>query len=160
MCDLAPPRGSRGGEGDAAQRVGERAAAGLAVGASAGGGVTTAIAERSRHGRFTAAHAATPISSVATSVYPSSVVPTPTYFNPDAKITKAITGRMYRSGALEESSAPISTAVTVRRPCLAPPAVEEVAQHHRRGAQQQGRAEDDLDVGLGRLGVAHEMQQV
>ncbi len=38
---------------------------------------------------------------------------TPTYFRPDAKITKVMAGLMYRSGARDESSEPISTAGTL-----------------------------------------------
>ena len=44
---------------------------------------------------------------------PSGYVGTPTYFSPDAKITKVMAGRMYLSGAREESSEPISTAGTL-----------------------------------------------
>ena len=37
----------------------------------------------------------------------------PTYFKPDAKITKVMTGRMKRSGALDEMSEPTRTAGTL-----------------------------------------------
>ena len=43
---------------------------------------------------------------------------------------------------------------------LAAAAVEHVAEHHRAGADQQRRAERDLDVVLGALRVAHQAQQV
>jgi hypothetical protein len=51
--------------------------------------------------------------STAASIQPSAVVPTPTYFRPEASITKVMAGRMYRSGALDDSSDPISTAGTL-----------------------------------------------
>jgi hypothetical protein len=51
--------------------------------------------------------------STAARVTPSAVVPTPAYFRPDAKITKVMAGRMYRSGARDDSSDPISTAGTL-----------------------------------------------
>jgi hypothetical protein len=56
---------------------------------------------------------AAPESRTTTNVHPSAVVPTPTYFRPDAKITNAITGRIYRSGTVEDSIDPIRTAGTL-----------------------------------------------
>jgi hypothetical protein len=41
---------------------------------------------------------------------PRAVVPRPTYFRPEAKITKVMAGRMYLSGAREEINDPTMTA--------------------------------------------------
>jgi hypothetical protein len=46
-------------------------------------------------------------------VQPRAVVPMPTYFSPEAKITKVMIGRMYLSGARDESKEPTSTAGTL-----------------------------------------------
>ena len=53
-------------------------------------------------------------------IHPNASVPTPTYLSPDAATTKVITGRTYRSGALDENIEPISTAGTlpmIKGPC-------------------------------------------
>src|SRR6202022_2935407 len=55
---------------------------------------TAATAGLSCQGCLTASQAAKEISNAVTRIQPSSVVPTPTYFRPDAKITKVITGLM------------------------------------------------------------------
>src|SRR5437660_2865926 len=52
---------------------------------------------------------------MAQSVQPSAAVPSPMYFSPEPKITNAITGLMYRSGTLEDSSEPTITAGTLPR---------------------------------------------
>ena len=44
---------------------------------------------------------------------PSAVVPRPTYFRPEAKITNVMTGRTTLSGALEEINEPMKTAGTL-----------------------------------------------
>ena len=43
---------------------------------------------------------------------------------------------------------------------VAPASVQDIPQHHRRSADQQGRPEDLLDLDLGRLGVSHEVENV
>ena len=40
------------------------------------------------------------------STQPKAVVPRPTYFRPDAKMTNVMAGRMYLSGALDEINEP------------------------------------------------------
>jgi hypothetical protein len=47
---------------------------------------------------------------IAHRTQPSAVVPTPTYFRPEARITKVMAGRMYLSGAREEMNEPAMTA--------------------------------------------------
>src|SRR5262249_11108704 len=52
---------------------------------------------------------------MAPRVQPSALVGTPTYLRPEAKITNVMTGLMYLSGALDDSSEPIRTAGTLPR---------------------------------------------
>jgi hypothetical protein len=66
-----------------------------------------------RHGRtFPAQIEAAPRTS-AQSTQPSAVVPSPTYLRPDARMTKAMTGRTKRSEVREDRNAPTMTAGTL-----------------------------------------------
>src|SRR5258708_8212024 len=87
---------------------------GLPAGASASAGCgLTARARPLRHGCARASHTPTAASRTAHSAQPRAVVPTPTYFRPEAKITKVMTGLMYRSGAREDRKEPTRTAGTL-----------------------------------------------
>src|SRR5690242_4441067 len=98
----SPDHGSPGGEG-------------LPTGtpSSARRGPTARARAPLRHGCARASHAPAATSRTAHSAQPRAVVPTPTYFRPEAKITKVITGLMYRSGARDDRNEPTSTAGTL-----------------------------------------------
>src|SRR5207247_4009754 len=51
-----------------------------------------------RQGRLRATQIDAPTNSAAQRIHPSAVVPTPTYFSPEAPTTKVIAGLTYRSG--------------------------------------------------------------
>ena len=76
---------------------------------------------------------------------PTEVMPTTS--PPSIPIRTVGTGRGTISWIWPVRSGPVAT-------------VEGVAQHHRRGAQQQRGAEHGLDFALRRLGVAHHVQEI
>src|ERR1035437_7806893 len=95
--------------------TGSTGSAGSAGSAGSDGGSAAGWAAgwAARAGRIQTNQYPAAASSTAPMVQPSATVPSPTYFSPEARITKVMTGRMKRSGARDDSSEPISTAGTL-----------------------------------------------
>src|ERR1022692_3482800 len=93
--------------------TGSAGSAGSDGGSAAGWGTGWAAGWAARAGRIQMNQYPAAASSTAPMVQPSAAVPSPTYFSPEARITKVMTGLIKRSGARDDSSEPISTAGTL-----------------------------------------------